>query len=110
MEAQPTIVNPMNTLIEGQKFTVFCQQQLSIRNGGSGGVGILISNRPIRAIVLRDGEMGTRDGEMGRWRDGEMERWGDGEMGRWRDGERWGQTGSAPFSRTTNQYLPNEIV
>jgi hypothetical protein len=84
MEAQPTIVNPMNTLIEGQKFTVFCQQQLSIRNGGSGGVGILISNRPIRAIVLRDGEMGTRDGEMGRWRDGEMERWG--EMGR--DGDR----------------------
>jgi hypothetical protein len=26
MEAQPTIVNPVNTLIEGQKFTVFCQQ------------------------------------------------------------------------------------
>jgi hypothetical protein len=35
--------------------------------------------------------------------------WGDlrGEMG---DGRRWGQTGSSPFSRTTNQYLPNEIV
>src|SRR5258708_37988877 len=32
-----------------------------------------------------------------------------------RDGEemgtkRWGQTGSSPFSRITNQYLPNEIV
>ena len=24
--------------------------------------------------------------------------------------ERWGQTGSSPFSRTTNQYLLNEIV
>jgi hypothetical protein len=82
MEAQPTIVNPMNTLIEGQKFTVFCQRQLSIRNGGSGGVGILISNRPIRAIVLRDGEMGT-------------ERWGR-EMERWRDGE-MGTDGKCPF-------------
>ncbi len=29
-----------------------------------------------------------------------------GEMGT----GRWGQTGSSPFSRTTNQYLPNEIV
>src|SRR6266481_432006 len=26
MEAQPTIVNPVNTLIEGRKFTVSCQQ------------------------------------------------------------------------------------
>jgi len=26
MEAQPTIVNPVNTLIEGRKFTVSCQE------------------------------------------------------------------------------------
>jgi hypothetical protein len=51
MEAQPTIVNPMNTLIEGQKFTAFCQQQLSIRNGGSGGVGILIPNDNVNHVV-----------------------------------------------------------
>src|SRR5216684_1508263 len=26
------------------------------------------------------------------------------------DAGRWGQTGSSPFSRTTNQHLPNEIA
>jgi hypothetical protein len=36
LEAQPRMINPVNTLIEGRKSAVYCQQQLSIRNGGSG--------------------------------------------------------------------------
>src|SRR6266852_477611 len=34
--AQPRIVNPVNTLLEGRKSTVYYQRQLSIRKGGSG--------------------------------------------------------------------------
>jgi hypothetical protein len=34
--AQPRIVNPVYTLLEGRKSTVYYQRQLSIRKGGSG--------------------------------------------------------------------------